>query len=100
MNVDKPAQIPSSPQPNASESQISGRKPTKALTKVALRMNLASPAPSSTPSKAKTIPAMGNWATINHHGTPIASSTERSSVNTAGNTDDPTANTTASTAAA
>src|SRR3954464_11334969 len=35
---------------------------------------------------------------MNHHGTPIAASTERSSVNTAGNTDAPTAKTPASTA--
>jgi hypothetical protein len=35
----------------------------------ALRMNFASPAPGNTPSSAKTIPATGNWATMNHHGT-------------------------------
>src|SRR3954447_17146361 len=98
MNVLKPDQIPRSPQPNTSESQINGRNPTSALISVALRMNLASPAPSSTPSSAKTIPATGNWATMNHQGTPIASSTERSSVNTFGNTDAPTAKTPASTA--
>src|SRR5690349_227044 len=97
MKVLSPDQIPSRPQPNASESQISGRNPTSALISVALRMNFASPAPSSTPSSAKTIPATGNWATMNHHGTPIASSTERSSVNTLGNTDAPTANTPANT---
>ena len=35
--------MPSSPQPNTSDSQISGRNPTSALIKVALRMNFASP---------------------------------------------------------
>src|SRR3954468_969017 len=100
MNVLKPDQIPSSPQPNTSESQINGRNPTSALISVALRMNFASPAPSSTPSSAKTIPATGNWATMNHHGTPIASSTERSSVNTLGNTDAPMAKMPANTAEA
>src|SRR3954454_766356 len=100
MNVLKPDQIPSSPQPNTSESQINGRNPTSALISVALRMNFASPAPSKTPSSAKTIPATGNWATMNHHGTPIASSTERSSVKALGKTDAPTANTPASTAEA
>src|SRR3954462_14987620 len=100
MNVLKPDQIPSSPQPNTSESQINGRNPTSALISVALRMNFASPAPSSTPSSAKTMPATGNWATMNHHGTPMASSTERSSVKMLGNTDAPTVNTTASTVAA
>src|SRR5215208_298784 len=97
MNVLSPDQMPSKPQPNASDSQINGRNPTSALISVALRMNFASPAPSSTPSSAKTIPANGNWATMNHHGTPIASSTERSSVKTLGNTDAPTAKITAST---
>ncbi len=43
---------------------------------------------------------MGNWATRNHHGTPIASSTERSSVNSVGNTEAPAANTAANSAAA
>src|SRR5690349_19505047 len=100
MKLLRPDQIPSRPQPNASDSQINGRNPTNALIRVALRMNFASPAPSSTPSSAKTIPATGNWATMNHHGTPIASSTDLSSVNTLGNTDAPTANTMASTAAA
>ena len=57
-----PDQMPASPQPNASDSQVSGKKPTSALTTVAVRMNAASPAPSSTPSSAKTIPANGNWA--------------------------------------
>src|SRR6185503_1043595 len=87
-------------QPKISDSQINGRNPASALIRVALRMNLASPAPSSTPSSANTIPATGNWATMNHHGTPIASSTERSSVNTLGKTDAPMANTPASTAEA
>src|SRR3954451_10382489 len=100
MNAERPDQIPSSPQPNTSDNQISGKKPTSALISVALRMNLASPAPSSTPSSAKTIPATGNGATMNHHGTPIASSPERSSVNTLGNTDAPTAKTPARTAEA
>src|SRR5258708_30599160 len=98
MNVLKPDQMPSRPQPNTSESQTNGRKPTSALMSVALRMNFASPAPSSTPSSAKTIPATGNSATMNHHGTPIASSTDRSSVNTLGITAAPTATTPASTA--
>ncbi len=51
MKVDRPDQIPARPQPNASDSQISGRKPASAVITVALRMNFASPAPSSTPSK-------------------------------------------------
>ena len=63
-------------------------------------MNVASPAPSSTPSIANTMPAIGSCATRNHHGTPIASSTERSVVNSAGNTDEPSANTAASTSPA
>ena len=84
-----PTRCRTGPSRTASDSQISGRKPTSALTSVALRMNSASPAPSSTPSSAKTIPAIGNCATMNHHGTPIASSTERSSVNSRGNTDAP-----------
>lgn len=46
------------------------------------------------------MPAIGNWATMNHHGTPIASSTDRSSVNSDGSTEAPTANTVASTEAA
>ncbi len=92
--------MPSRPQPKASDSQISGRKPISALINVALRMKAASPAPSSTPSSAKTMPAIGNCATMNHHGTPIASSTERSSVNSDGSTEAPTANTTARTTAA
>ena len=37
---------------------------------------------------------------MNHHGTPIAASTERSSVNNDGSTEAPTANTNANTAAA
>ena len=86
MNVLSPDQIPASPQPNTSDSQIGGRKPTSALTTVAVRMNAASPAPSNTPSSAKTTPAKGNWATMNHHGTPTAASTERSSVNSRGST--------------
>src|SRR6202171_5442713 len=100
MNVLKPDQMPSRPQPNTSESQTNGRNPTSALMSVALRMNFASPAPISTPSSAKTIPATGNWATMNHHGTPIASRTERSSVNTPGSIEAPMADTAASTAAA
>ncbi len=60
MNVDNPAQMPSRPQPYPNDSQINGRNPTSALINVALRMNLASPAPRSTPSSAKTIPATGN----------------------------------------
>jgi len=98
MNELKPDQMPSRPQPNASESQINGRNPTSALISVALRMNFASPAPSRTPSSAKTIPATGNWATMNHHGTPIASSTDRSSVKMLGNTEAPTAKMPANTA--
>ena len=60
MNVLSPDQMPSSPQPNTKDNQISGRKPSSALANVAVRMNAASPAPSSTPSRAKTIPATGN----------------------------------------
>ena len=78
MNVVNPDQMPNRPQPNTSDSQISGRNPTNALARVALRMNFASPAPSSTPSSANTMPATGSWATRNHHGTPISSSTDRS----------------------
>src|SRR5882757_3065313 len=79
MNMLSPDQMPASPQSNTSDSQISGRKPASALTTVAVRMNAASPAPSSTPSSAKTTPAKGNWPTRNHHGIPIAASTDRSS---------------------
>ena len=81
MKALSPAQIPASPQPNTSDSQTSGRNPASALTTVAVRMNAASPAPIKTPSRAKTIPANSRWATRNHHGTPIASSTARSPVN-------------------
>ncbi|CKT85766.1 Uncharacterised protein [Mycobacterium tuberculosis] len=87
-----PDQIPASPQPYASDNQTSGKKPTNALATVAVRMNAASPAPSSTPSTAKTIPAKGNWTTMNHHGTPIAASTDRSSVNSPGSTEEPSPN--------
>jgi hypothetical protein len=48
MNVLKPDQMPTRPQPNTSESQIKGRNPTSALIDGALRMNFASPAPRST----------------------------------------------------
>jgi hypothetical protein len=74
MNMFNPDQMPASPQPNTSDSQVNGRNPTSALTTVAVRINAASPAPSSTPSIAKTIPVKGNWAARNHHGTPIAAS--------------------------
>lgn len=92
INVPSPDQIPASPQPYASDNQTSGKKPTNALATVAVRMNAASPAPSSTPSTAKTIPAKGNWTTMNHHGTPIAASTDRSSVNSPGSTEEPSPN--------
>src|SRR2546423_365718 len=66
MNIDRPVQIPVSPQPKASEIQIIGRNPIPALTSVAVRRNAASPAPSSTPSSANTTPATGCSATKNH----------------------------------
>src|SRR5262249_11116282 len=56
-------------------------QPTSALTTVAVRMNAASPA------------AKGNWATMNHQGTLIAASTDRSAVNSLGSTAAPAPNT-------
>lgn len=100
MNIVNPDQIPARPQPNTSDSQVSGRHPISALITVAVRMNAASPAPNSTPSNAKTIPATGKRATRNHHGTPIAASTNRSLVNSLGTAKAPTANTAASAPAA
>ena len=66
MNAASPDQIPASPQPNASDAQISGRNPSTAAASVAVRRNAASPAPSNTPSMAKTTPATGCSATKNH----------------------------------
>src|SRR5271170_4213911 len=100
MNMLSPDQMPASPQSNTSDSQISGRKPANALTTVAVRMNAASPAPSRTPSIAKTTPAKGNWPTRNHHGVAIAASTDRSSVKSSGSTEAPAANTPAKAVAA
>lgn len=56
MKVPKPDQIPASPQPKINDSQINGKNPADALISVALRMNLASPAPTKTPSRLNTIP--------------------------------------------
>ena len=100
MKALNPAQIPARPQPNLSDNQVSGRNPMIALATVTLRMKVASPAPSSTPSSANTTPATGNCATRNHHGTPMAFSTAGSSVNTAGITVAPIASSAAKPAAA
>ena len=66
MNAASPDQMPASPQPNASDAQISGRNPTTAASSVDVRRNAASPAPSSTPSMANTTPAIGCSAAKNH----------------------------------
>src|SRR5690625_1133302 len=100
MNAVSPDQVPASPQPNTSDIQTAGRNPVTALTTVAVRMNAASPAPNSTPSRPNTSPAIGNWATRNHHGTPIVASTAGSSVNSAGRIGAPAANSAASAPAA
>ena len=51
-----------------------------------MRRNAASPAPSSTPSSAKTTPATGTTATRNHHASGTCASTAGSGVNTRGST--------------
>src|SRR5512138_3417292 len=88
MNSASPDQMPASPQPKASDAQISGRKPSTAAMIVDVRRNAASPAPSSTPSRANTTPAIGCIAVKNHHGTGTAASTAASGVNTGGSTSD------------
>jgi hypothetical protein len=75
MNALSPDQMPASPQSHTSDNQTNGKKPASALTTVAVRMNAASPARSNTPSRAKTTPAKGIWATRNHHGILVAART-------------------------
>src|SRR5690606_14645300 len=86
MNTASPVQIPTSPQPKLSDSQINGRKPSMALANVAFRRNFASPAPSNTPSRANTTPAIGCSSTKNHQAPGTSASTPASDVNAFGNT--------------
>ncbi len=79
-----PAQIPTSPQPNTSDAQVSGRNPAAAATRVHVRRYAASPAPSSTPSRANTTPAAGWSPAKNHQAAGTAASTAGSVVNTRG----------------
>ena len=66
MKAVSPDQMPARPHPNANEAQIGGRNPSTAAASVDVRRNAASPAPSSTPSRANTTPATGCIAAKNH----------------------------------
>ena len=74
-NAVRPVQTPTSPQPNTSDAQVSGRKPAAAATSVQVRRYAASPAPSSTPSRANTTPVSGCIPAKNHQAAGIAAST-------------------------
>src|SRR5690625_4106672 len=71
MKAKRPHHTPVSPQPNACASQTGGRNPHRTALTVALRRKAASPAPSNTPSSAKTTPPIGIIATIIHHGPAV-----------------------------
>src|SRR4051794_20226255 len=86
MNSVSPVHTPGRPQSSQPDSSDSGTKPSSAEPRVTVRRNAASPAPISTPSRAKTTPASGCISARNHHTTSAWASTAGSSVNSGGST--------------
>ena len=95
MKAARPHHTPVKPVPIKCAKITPGKNPTRTEEMVSVRRNAASPAPSKTPSKAKTTPPPITMATRIHHGWEMASSTSGEEVKMRGIIPAPAANTTA-----